>query len=117
MKNGKKSNTKRAGEEEQCLSRLIQENTEDSFKPFFSARVMNRINVTPAEDESFSRALAWVFRRVAVAAVVLIVALATYNISSQHSLGNGRSPLEAALALPAVTIESSIDNYNLTDAL
>ncbi len=116
MKNGKKSNTKRAGEEEH-LAQLIRENTEDSFKPFFSARVMNRINASPAAEESFTRALAWVFRRVAVAAVILIVALAAYNISSQHSLGNGRSTLEAALALPAVTIESSIANYNLTDAL
>ena len=110
MKNEKKS-------DEEHLTRLIKENTEDSFKPFFSARVMNRINASPVEEESFSRALAWIFRRVAVAAVVLIVALTAYNISSQHAQGNGRSTLEAALALPAVTIESSIANYNLTDAL
>ena len=116
MKNGKKFSAKRAGEEEH-LTRLIQENTDTSFKPFFSARVMNRINASPAAEESFTRALAWIFRRVAVAAVIVIVALAVYNISSQHSQGNGRSTLEAALALPAVTIESSIDNYNLTDAL
>jgi anti-sigma-K factor RskA len=116
MKEEKKFNAVRAGEEER-LARLIQENAEDSFKPFFSSRVMSRLNANSAAEESFTRALAWMFRRVAVAAVILIVALAAYNISSQRALGNSRSPVEEALALPAVTIESSIVNFSLTDAL
>jgi len=98
------------------LRALIKECTENSFGPFFSSRVMSRIRSSDAED-SFAQALAWLFRRVAVAAIVLIVALTAYNISSQQALGNHRSPLEAALGLPPVTVSMSIANLNFTDTL
>lgn len=116
MKDGKRVFTKRAeeekmnAEEEQSLTHLIRENTEDSFGPYFSSRVMNRINSRTSED-AFTQALVWLFRRVAVTALVLIVALTAYNVSTQHSLGNNRSTLEKALALPPVTLEISIDSY------
>ncbi|MFH1011343.1 MAG: hypothetical protein V1784_08955 [bacterium] len=98
------------------LRALVKESREDSFGPFFSSRVMNRIHSSEAED-SFAQALAWLFRRVAVAAIVLIVALTAYNISSQQARGNHRSPLEAALGLPPVTVSMSISNLDLTDTL
>jgi anti-sigma factor RsiW len=98
------------------LRALVKESREDSFGPFFGSRVMSRIR-SSAGKESFTQALAWLFRRVAVAAVVLIVALTAYNISIQQALGNHRSPLEAALGLPPVTVSMSIANLNFTDAL
>ena len=98
------------------LRALIRESTEISFAPFFSSRVMSRIRSRGTED-SFAQALAWLFRRVAITAIVLIVALTAYNVSSQHALGNHRSPLEAALGLPPVTVSMSIANLNFTDAL
>jgi anti-sigma factor RsiW len=98
------------------LRAMIKESREVSFGPFFSSRVMSRIRSSETED-SFAQALTWLFRRVAVAAIVLIVALTAYNISSQRALGNHRSPLEAALGLPPVTVSMSIANLNFTDAL
>ena len=104
-------------EEEQNLTHLIRENTENSFDPFFSARVMSRIKSKVDTEDAFSRALVRIFRRVVLAAIILIVVLATYNISTQQELGNHRSPLEKALALPPVTVEMSITNLDLSDNL
>jgi anti-sigma factor RsiW len=100
----------------QRLRALVKESREDSFGPFFSSRVMNRIR-SGEKRESFTQALAWVFRRVAVVTIILIVALTAYNISIQHALGNHRSPLEAALGLPPTTVNMSISNLDLSDAL
>lgn len=98
------------------LRALVEESREDSFKPFFSSRVMSRIRAQ-AKEETFAHALAWLFRRVAVAAIVLIVALTAYNISQQHAAGNHRSALEAVLGLPPATVSTSISTLSLTDAL
>jgi anti-sigma factor RsiW len=95
---------------------LVKANREDSFGPFFASRVMARVSAGTAED-SFAQALAWIFRRVAVVAILLIVALTAYNVSVQQSFGNHRSPIETVLALPPVTLEMSIANINFSDAL
>lgn len=95
---------------------LVKANREDSFGPFFATRVMARVSSGTADD-AFAQALAWVFRRVAVVAVLLIVALTVYNMSVQQSFGNHRTPLETVLALPPVTLEMSIANINFSDAL
>jgi anti-sigma factor RsiW len=100
----------------QRLRALVQESRENSFGPFFSSRVMNRIR-SGEKRESFTQALAWIFRRVAVAAIILIVALTAYNISTHRALGNHLSPLEAALGLPPATVSTSISNLDLSDAL
>lgn len=95
---------------------LVKENKEDSFGPFFATRVMARVSAGTADD-AFAQALAWVFRRVAVVAMLLIVALTAYNMSVQQSIGNHRTPLETVLALPPVTLEMSIANINFSDVL
>jgi anti-sigma factor RsiW len=98
------------------LRALVKGSREDSFRPFFSSRVINQIR-SQAKEESFARALAWLFRRVALAVIILIVALTAYNISRQQMAGNHRSPLEAVLGLPPATVSTSISTLSFTDAL
>jgi hypothetical protein len=78
------------------------------FEPFFVARVMRRIESEEARDgvESIDAALRWGFLRVATAAVMLAIAVGTYNAMEPGSLGVYTSTLESVLGFPSQSLET-----------
>jgi hypothetical protein len=73
-----------------------------SFNARFADRVMNEINLLNqvSENDQFFESLFVFFRPIAIAAIVLIIAIAGYNINS-----TGRFSLEGALGIPEVTVD------------
>lgn len=78
-----------------------------SFKPFFAARVLNRLRTQQERRGDFLDSLRWSFRLVgAVAALVLVILLANNAIS-----GGGFSP-GTLLSLPQPTLQEALEiNY------
>jgi anti-sigma factor RsiW len=78
-----------------------------SFEPFFAARVVARLRqsrqVSPVE--AMYDSLRWMFARLAVACVVLILSLGAYS-----ALGGGytRSLVDAMLGLPEATLQTAL---------
>jgi hypothetical protein len=74
------------------------------FQPFFAERVLNRIQTTlqVKAEESFFNSLLVVFRPLAIAAIILIIIISAYNITS-----SGQISLEGALAVPEVTLNDA----------
>jgi hypothetical protein len=93
------------------LRRTIREGKVDSFRPFFADRVLNRIQAYSKgrNDESFFDSLFMIFRPVAIAAVILIIMVTVYNITT-----SGQLSLESVLAVPEVTLD---DAYSSSLAL
>ena len=77
-----------------------------SFNARFADRVMNEISLLNqhSENEQFFESLFVFFRPIAIAAVILIMAIAGYNINS-----TGRFSLEGALGIPEVTVNDVYD--------
>jgi hypothetical protein len=84
----------------------IELQKEQSFKPFFTARVMQKINETAVIDynDIFYRSLFRMFKPVMVAAILLIIAISGYNIVNTRQIS-----LEGALAVPRITLEQAFD--------
>jgi hypothetical protein len=82
-----------------------------SFNPFFADRVMENIHASEQTDENekFFESLFVFFRPIAIAATVLIIIIAGYNMST-----TGHFSLEGALGVPEVTVD---DVYDPTLAL
>jgi hypothetical protein len=80
----------------------------ERFDDFFATRVLARLHASAREDE-WTYGLLRVFRRVAVAAVVLAGIFIAHNIVTQTNDLKTKSTVEAALAIPPATIASSID--------
>jgi len=61
-----------------------------SFKPFFAERVLNRIEAIQTKNglEAFYQSLKAMFRQVAIAGAVIILALLLYNIQIGDSLNS-----------------------------
>lgn len=91
------------------LQQLVAESS-GSFEPYFATRVMARLSASAMLKPDFATALSILFKRFAVAAALMIVSFASYNIVTQWEYRQVSSPLEMALALPPATIDSSI-NY------
>jgi hypothetical protein len=77
-----------------------------SFKPGFADRVMNEISKqkSDSENEPLFESLFVVFRPIAIAATVLIIVIAGYNMSSTCEFS-----VEGALGIPEVTVEDVYD--------
>jgi anti-sigma factor RsiW len=80
----------------------IRRSKATSFNARFADRVMNEINLLNqvSENDQFFESLFVFFRPIAIAAIVLIIAIAGYNINS-----TGRFSLEGALGIPEVTVD------------
>jgi hypothetical protein len=89
----------------------IQSCKETSFNPNFVDRVMEKIHSKEQRDESeqLFDSLFVYFRPVAIAASILIIIIAGYNISTTGSFS-----LEGALGVPEVSVD---DVYDPTLAL
>ncbi|MFH1943550.1 MAG: hypothetical protein ABIL68_15715 [bacterium] len=89
------------------MRRSVSDSAAQSFRPFFSRRVMRRIEESRVEGkngEAFFEALVAVFRPVAVGVAVVIVVLLSYNI-----IKSDRVSLAGAFAEPQLTLEEAFD--------
>jgi anti-sigma factor RsiW len=77
-----------------------------SFKPFFAERVINRLTAESEGRgaETFLESLSYVFRRVAFAGALAVIALAIFNIVTSDTVS-----ATAALGVPEITIEEVIE--------
>ena len=89
------------------LRQNIAGQKKNTFKPFFADRVMRKIRLSEQkqEDERFFEFLFLIFRPIAIAAAVLIIVIAGYNIST-----SGEISIESALAIPDVTLDDMYDS-------
>jgi hypothetical protein len=91
-------------ESEERIRDLLQKSRADSFSPFFPERVMRRVreldSPRAAHGDSLYDAMRWVFVRISVAAVVLIIALGLLNIL-QYGTADGVDLVDALLGLPS----------------
>jgi anti-sigma factor RsiW len=89
------------------LAVALQEGAVRSFEPFFATRVMARVRQTEsgAGVEGMYEAMRWLFARVAVAAVVVMLGIGTYS-----ALGDsyGGSVIDDVLGLPEATLTTAL---------
>lgn len=80
-----------------------------SFGPGFADRVLERLaRRVESRFPSFADMLAPLFYRVAGGALFLALAIGGYNVVA--SSGPDQTPIEAALGLPSVTVESAYES-------
>lgn len=79
------------------LRTKIKETAASAFEPFFVQRLLERL---ASAHEEFRRWLLWDYRRVAVVGVVIMLLLASYNMSKRDSVS-----IAAAFAQPKYTLE------------
>ncbi len=84
-----------------------------SFKPFFAERVINEMRARRSNQnqaESFFNSLLIVFRPVAIAAVIILISLLSYNLKK-----TGNYSIAGALGESKTTLEEIVDPvYMLT---
>ncbi|HEX6747290.1 MAG TPA: hypothetical protein VF092_08310 [Longimicrobium sp.] len=84
---------------------LLRAQRRDAFAPGFAHRVMRRVrDEQAAPGAAFAAALQRQFLRLAPLAAAAVVALAAWNLREADAR---QSPVDAALGLPAVTIEAA----------
>jgi hypothetical protein len=88
------------------LRKKLQQGKVTSFKPFFADRVMAKIRYSKRldEKEQFFESLFVIFRPITIAAAILIIIIAGYNITS-----TGKFSFEGALGIPDVTVNEVYD--------
>ena len=84
----------------------IKRSKSTSFNPNFVDRVIEKIQTTEKKDDSqqLFDSLYVFFRPIAIAATVLIIVIAGYNIST-----TGNFSLEGALGVPEVSVDDVYD--------
>lgn len=85
----------------------VSASAEKSFKPFFTERVMQRITSSrekESQQEMFFESLCSVFRPVALAATIILIALLSYNV-----IKSDRISLASAFAVSEATLEEAFD--------
>jgi anti-sigma factor RsiW len=88
------------------LQDLVAGAPRGSFAPLFASRVLQGLRAERAvERTSLADSLAWLFYRAAPAALLLVAALLAFNVVSRGE--DSQSPIEAALGLPAVTLDAA----------
>ncbi len=85
----------------------------DSFAPYFSDRVMNRISppVIAAADspyDSLYDSLRWLFVRTAVACLLVAIVIGSYNVITYQGLEVAGSIVEALFGLPSDTLSDAL---------
>ncbi len=95
-------------EKEQILAQrqTISENAVASFKPFFAERIIRRIDAVKEENglEAFYEALKAIFRRFAIAGVVIMIVLIFYNFKTGESMS-----MDEVFFASDVTFEEILD--------
>ena len=95
------------------MRRTVSGSAEESFKPFFAERVMQRIktqtSVKKETTEDFFNSLLWSFRRVAIAGVAAALILLAINFIEADSIS-----VDSALSMPQLTLE---DAWSLDDVI
>jgi hypothetical protein len=82
---------------------LMSSHAARSFKPFFVARVMQRIQAETAGQDDFFESLIWIFRRLALVGALTVVILFA------SALWFGKASSVATLfGMPQVTIEDTL---------
>lgn len=91
----------------QCIESRLKESAADSFGPYFSDRVMKRILSKAAAGRSaFYESLQWVFVRLAVASVIVVVGLGFYSAIDARESEFASNTIEAVFGLPSADLES-----------
>ena len=101
------------------LCETIKSNAASSVQPFFTDRLMRKINKLVQKpdkanlDEEFLLMLLRQFRPVLVIAALIIVFLIGYNVRQSSVYEAEQSATEAVLGLPPVTLATAydVDNY------
>ena len=97
------------------LRTSVRTHSTEALRPFFADRLMRRINArcavhnTFSPEEEFFRNLAKLFRPIAIASVIIILSLATYNFALSTAYEVSPSPTEAVLGLPPVDLATAYD--------
>lgn len=87
----------------EAIRKAVAASGTDSFRPFFAERVMQRIRSTAeegVEEQTFSRYLSHVFRRVVLAGAAVVIAFVIYNVAASRDVS-----LSTALGVPEITME------------
>ena len=89
------------------IAALLDEGAVRSFQPFFAGRVMARLGTSgmAAPGEGVYESLRWIFARVAVACVVVMIGLGAYSALDG---GYGGSVVDSMLGLPQPTLETAL---------
>ncbi len=92
------------------LKELISDSKSDSFKPFFTTRVMQKVKAEASQENVFAEALAQIFRKVAIASAALIIVVTAYNITSHWEYRSERNLIELSFNLTPVTLDTAIES-------
>jgi hypothetical protein len=92
------------------MRQMIGETAERKFKPFFSSRVMHRIEESQTEQENFFDSLVWAFRLFAMAGAAAIVLFFALNSKLANDLS-----IDSILGLPQLSIEDTWQLQNLIE--
>jgi hypothetical protein len=89
-----------------AIRNMAHRDHQTSFAPFFPERVMNRIESITGQNQidPFFDSIYRLFKPLAIAAIILIIAVAGYNMGS-----SGNFSLEGLLAVPEVTVDDAYD--------
>lgn len=92
------------------MRQMIGETAERKFKPFFSGRVMWRIEESQTEQEDFFGSLVWAFRVFAMVGTAAIVLFFALNSKLATDLS-----IDSILGLPQLSIEDTWQLENLLE--
>lgn len=95
----------------QATHRFVEANAETQFAPGFADRVMDRVREEHADVQAASSlydALQRLFLRVALACLLLIAAVGSYNAVRYQNVSTDLSVVEAAFGLPNATVQSAL---------
>ncbi len=91
----------------EALRSDVRRSRPDSFAPYFSDRVMRRLQPVPLPSGSIADSFDWIFARVGIAAAVLALVIGIYNAIQFGDLSVSSSIWEAALGLPSTDLIDS----------
>lgn len=91
----------------QGIATLLEDGAARSFEPFFAARVVAGLRKSDslAPVEGLYEGLRWIFARVAVASVVVMLGIGVYSALDG---GYGGSVVDSMLGLPEPTLETAL---------
>lgn len=95
--------------------RFVQTNATTAFDAGFAGRVMDRVRAERADEAPLYDALHGLFLRVALACVLLIVALGSYNAVQYADASRTVSVVEAALGLPDASVQTALESEPILD--
>lgn len=91
------------------IHQWVAESVEPDFSYGFTDRLMKHLVPTPAV-EPLGQVMVWMFRRVALACLLLAGLLVAYNSFVQGPLSEDQSALEMAFGVPAVTVDAALSD-------